>query len=113
MIKTSLGKYANPKLAQGAKVAILASVVDYLNGEEFVRIVTAPLNYTSPDFVGSTTAEQGAMGVSFSPTNVQQRYGRSVSYSVPWLGPEIRLLGCKVSQNQDRVSCRSIASPGR
>lgn len=69
VIKTNLGKYANPKLAQGAKAAVLASVVEYLNGEEFVRIVTAPLNYTSPDFVGATEAELGAMGVKFSPTN--------------------------------------------
>lgn len=69
MIKTSLGKYANPKLAHGAKVAVLASVVDYLNGEEFVRVVTAPLNYTSPDFVRATEAALGAMGVNFNPTN--------------------------------------------
>lgn len=69
MIKACLGKYANPKLAQSAKVAVLASVVDYLNGEEFVRIVTAPLNYKSPDFVSATEAELGAMGVAFSPTD--------------------------------------------
>lgn len=73
VIKTNLGKYANPKLAQSAKAAVLASVVEYLNGEEFVRIVTAPLSYKSPDFVSSTEAELGVMGVSFSPTSVRQR----------------------------------------
>lgn len=74
MIKTNLGKYANPKLAQGAKGAVLASVVEYLNGEEFVRIVTAPVSYQSPDFVLAMGEEQAAMGVVFSPTNLQ-RYG--------------------------------------
>lgn len=73
VIKTSLAKYANPKLAQSAKVAVLASVVDYLNGEEFVRIVTAPLNYKSPDFVSAAEAELGAVGINFSPTNARQR----------------------------------------
>lgn len=73
VIKTNLGKYANPKLAQSAKAAVLASMVEYLNGEEFERIVTAPLNYISPDFVSSTEAELGTMGVTFSPTNARQR----------------------------------------
>ncbi len=76
VIKINLGKYANPKLAQSAKAAVLASMVEYLNGEEFERIVTAPLNYNSPDFVSSTEAELGTMGVNFSPTNARQRYSR-------------------------------------
>lgn len=74
VIKTNLGKYANPKLAQGAKGAVLTSVVEYLNGEEFVRIVRAPVSYQSPDFVLAMGEEQAAMGIAFSPTNVQ-RYG--------------------------------------
>lgn len=84
VIKTNLGKYANPKLAQGAKRAVLASVVEYLNGEEYVRIVTAPLTYQSPDFVRAMEKEQEAVGVAFSPTN-QRRYcriGRCQCYGV-------------------------------
>lgn len=93
MIKTNLGKYTNPKLAQSAKTAVLASVIEYLNGEEFVRIVTAPLNYKSPDFVSSTEAELGAMGVNFSPTNARQRYVCSKLFGPFWLGPEVRFVG--------------------
>lgn len=85
VIKTNLGKYANPKLAQSAKAAVLASVIEYLNGEEFVRIVTAPLTYKSPDFVSSTEVELGVMGVSFSPTNARQRCVRrcTPSFATP------------------------------
>lgn len=75
MIKTNLGKYANPNLAQGAKVAVLATITDNLNGEEFVRIVTAPLNYASPDFITFTEQEVGGAGVNYSPTVAPQRYG--------------------------------------
>lgn len=73
IIKANLGKYANPKLAQGAKAAVLSSITEYLNGEEFVRIVSAPLNYTSPDFVVSTEQELETVGISYSPTNARHR----------------------------------------
>lgn len=72
MIKANLGKYANPKLAQGAKAAVLASITEYLNGDEFIRIVSAPLNYTSPDFVVSTEQELASVGISYTPTNARQ-----------------------------------------
>lgn len=73
MIKTNLGKYANPNLAQGAKAAVLASITEYLNGEEFVRIVTAPVNYKSPDFVASTERNTESIGIKYSPTAPPQR----------------------------------------
>ncbi|CAM9252967.1 unnamed protein product [Ectocarpus sp. 8 AP-2014] len=92
VIKTNLGKYANPKLAQGAKAAVLASVVEYLNGEEFVRIVTAPLNYQSPDFVRATEAELGVMGISFSPTNARQRSMASLPMGAPDYDSKMALL---------------------
>lgn len=69
VIKANLGKYANPKLAQGAKAAVLASITEYLNGDEFIRIVSAPLNYTSPDFVSSTEQELETIGINYSPMN--------------------------------------------
>lgn len=73
IIKKNLGQYANPNLAQSAKTAVLASIMEYLNGEEFVRIVTAQLAYKSPDFVMSTEQELGVMGVEYSPTNTRHR----------------------------------------
>lgn len=75
VIKANLGKYANPKLAQGAKAAVLASITEYLNGDEFVRIVSAPLNYTSPDFLVLTEQELEHVGINYSPTNARQRCG--------------------------------------
>lgn len=94
VIKTNLGKYANPKLAEGTKVAVLASVVEYLNGEEFVRIVSAPLTYQSPDFVRAMEEDQEPMGVTLSPTKTKrcqrlyrykcQRWGIA-TLSSPWL----------------------------
>lgn len=74
VIKKNLGQYANPNLAQSAKAAVLASMMEYLNGEEFVRIVTAPLAYKSPAFVQSTEQDLGVMGIEYSPTNANQRY---------------------------------------
>lgn len=79
VIKTNLGKYSNPNLAQGSKVAVLASIVEYLNGEEFVRIVTAPLKYTSPAFVASTEEELRAE-IKFVPTPMASRCDKSVYY---------------------------------
>lgn len=79
VIKTNLGKYANPKLAQGAKAAILASITEYLDGEEFVRIVTAPLNYRNPDFIGSMEQELGIIGMDYNPTTMQERCARHSS----------------------------------
>lgn len=68
----NLGKYANPNLAQGPKKAVLASIMEYLNGEEFVRIVTAPTNYKSPDFVAQVEQDTGALEVNYSSAPVNR-----------------------------------------
>lgn len=76
VIKTNLTKYTNPNLASGAKKAVLANIMEYLNGEEFVRIVTAPTIYKSPDFVlqMETDSGFGVTAVEYSPTSMPARY---------------------------------------
>lgn len=90
VIKTNLSKYANPNLAPGAKNAVLASIMEYLNGEEFVRIVTAPTMYKSPNFVLQLETDSGFGGatVEYSPTSVSSRYvcKRSYLHVCEWVG---------------------------
>lgn len=76
MIKTNLGKYANPNLAQGAKAAVVASIMEYLNGEEFVRIVTAQTSYSSPDFVIQVQEELGITAIDYQATAMRNGWVR-------------------------------------
>lgn len=70
----NLGKYSNPNLAQGTKRAILASIIEYLNGEEFVRIVMAPMNYQCPDFMIQVEEDLAALDVNHTRTPGQDRW---------------------------------------
>jgi hypothetical protein len=66
-IKTNVTKYSNPNLSGSAKKDVLMSILDWLSGDEYAKIITAGPTYESPDFVQNAKAGVAAVVIESKP----------------------------------------------